>query len=232
MKRFYRAVAIRREEGQGHLALLDGRPILTPARHPLLMPSAAVAELVAEEWRRQGEEVVPDTMPATRPATTVVDLMPGRRQDAIGEVVGYAETDLLCYRAAAPRALASREEAAWQPWLDWAERELDARLAVGRSIEPVAQSEASLRALRLAVAGLDDWRLVGLHAATTLMGSVVLGLAMARGRLDAATGFRVALLDELFEIEQWGEEAEQQRRHARLRRDLEAAERFLRSLAA
>jgi chaperone required for assembly of F1-ATPase len=171
-------------------------------------------------------------MPLTGLANAAIDRVAPDPANFAAGIAAYGETDLLCYRAAAPRALASREEAAWQPWLDWAERELDARLAVGRSIEPVAQSEASLRALRLVVDGLDDWRLVGLHAATTLMGSVVLGLAMARGRLDAATGFRVALLDELFEIEQWGEEAEQQRRHARLRRDLEAAERFLRNLAA
>lgn len=230
MKRFYKVVEVR-EEGQGHLACLDGRPILTPTRHPLLMPSAAVAELVADEWRSQGEEVLPDAMPATRLATTVVDLMPARRQDAIEEVIGYAQTDLLCYRAARPGELVAREEAAWQPWLDWAERELDAQLEVAHAIEPLAQSEASLRALRLAVEGMDDWRLVGVHAATTLMGSLVLSLAMARGWLDAKTGFEVALLDELFEIEQWGEEAEQQRRHARLRRDLEVAERFLHCLA-
>ena len=231
MKRFYKEVVVR-EEGQGHLALLDGRTILTPARRPLVMPCAAAAELVAEEWRDQGEEVVPDAMPATRLATTVVDLMPARRQDAIEEAVGYAQTDLLCYRAPRPSELVARQEAAWQPWLDWAERELDARLEVARSIEPLAQSEASMRALRLVVEGLDDWRLVGLHAATTLTGSLILGLAMARGRLDATTGFEAALLEELFEIERWGQELEQQRRHTRLRRDLEAAERFLGNLAA
>ncbi len=231
MRRFYKEVAVR-PEGGGHVALLDGRPILTPARRPVVVPRAALALTVAEEWRRQAEEVVPDAMPATRLATTAIDLMPGRRDDAILELVGYGETDLLCYRAAAPATLVALQERVWQPWLDWAERELDARLLVARSIEPLPQPETALRALRLVVEQQDDWRLVGLHAATTLMGSLVLGLAMARGRLGAAAGLEAALLDELFEIEQWGREAEQQRRHARLRRDLEAAEAFLRDLEA
>src|SRR5687768_5892728 len=120
-------------------------------------------------------------MRLTRLATTVVDLMPARRGDAVAEAAGFAGTDLLCYRAASPASLVARQAAIWQPWLDWAEREFDARLAVAAGVMPVTQPETALRALRVPVERLDDWRLVGLHGATTQLGSLVLGLAVERG---------------------------------------------------
>lgn len=226
MKRFYAAVAVG-EAADGHAVLLDGKPVRTPARHRLILPVASLAAAIAAEWDAQAETIDTDSMRLTRLATTVVDLMPARRQDAIDEAAGFAGTDLLCYRAESPASLAARQEAAWQPWLDWAERQYDARLLPAGGIMPVAQPEAALRALQAAVARLDDWRLVGLHAATVLLGSLVLGLALERGAADAATLFEVALLDELFELSQWGPDPEQARRHARLRADLDAAERFL-----
>jgi chaperone required for assembly of F1-ATPase len=231
MKRFYAAVDTA-PEAVGHVVRLDARPVRTPARNALAIPSLALAEAVAEEWRRQGEEIAPDTMPLTRLATTVLDLMPARREDAVEEAAGFAGTDLLCYRAAAPQVLSARQRAAWQPWLDWAERQYDARLIVTDTVDPLPQPEAALQALRRAVERLDDWRLVGLHAATTLTGSLVLALALERQALDTARAFETALLDELFEIERWGEETMQQRRHARLRTDLEAAATYLRLLVA
>ena len=129
MKRFYAAVDTA-PEAVGHVVRLDARPVRTPARNALAIPSLALAEAVAEEWRRQGEEIAPDTMPLTRLATTVLDLMPARREDAVEEAAGFAGTDLLCYRAVAPQVLSARQRAAWQPWLDWAERQYDARLIV------------------------------------------------------------------------------------------------------
>src|SRR5690242_8755119 len=118
MKRFYAAVDTA-PEAVGHVVCLDARPVRTPARNALAIPSLALAEAVAEEWRRQGEEIAPDMMPLTRLATTVLDLMPARREDAVDEAAGFAGTDLLCYRAAAPQVLVARQRAAWQPWLDW-----------------------------------------------------------------------------------------------------------------
>jgi chaperone required for assembly of F1-ATPase len=231
VKRFYKDVAVG-TEAEGFTVLLDGRPVRTPARHVLLLPTRALAEAVAEEWRQQGDTLEPLGMRVTRLAVTAVDLMPGRRGDAVEEVAGYAATDLLCYRAAHPANLVARQAAAWQPWLDWAEQQHDARLVPASGIMPVAQPEPALRALRAAVERLGDWRLVGLHAATTLLGSLVLGLAFERGALDREKAFATALLDELFEIEQWGEDDEQARRHARIRADLAAADRYLRLLPA
>jgi chaperone required for assembly of F1-ATPase len=231
VRRFWREATAAPAEG-GFEVRLDGRPVRTPARRHLLLPTAALAEAVAEEWQRQGGTIEPPLMPLTRLASTVIDLMPARREDVVLEVAGYAGTDLLCYRALGPRELCTRQEAAWRPWLDWALRELDAGLRVTAGVAPLAQPEPAERAILAVVRRLDPWRLVGLHAATTLTGSVVLGLALERGALGATEAFAVALLDELYEIEQWGREEQQQRRHASLRRDLEAAERFLRLLEA
>jgi len=229
VKRFYKTVDTV-PEGPSHVVRLDTRPVRTPARKPMALPTPALAEAVAAEWRAQGEEIVPATMPLTRLATTALDLMPARRQDAVAEAAGYAGTDLLCYRAADPESLVSRQHDTWQPWLDWAERHHEARLIVTRSIDPVPQPETALVALRHAVEQLDDWRLVGLHAAATLSGSVILALALETGEIDAHRLFETALLDELYEIERWGEEQQQRQRHANLRRELDAAERFLRLL--
>lgn len=204
----------------------------TPARRILELPTRALASAIAEEWDAQRESIQPHTMPITRLAVTATDLMPERRSDAIAEVVGYAATELLCYRAVAPADLARRQHERWQPWLDWAAETFGARLHPVRTLDPAPQPEASLAALRAAVEALADWPLIGLHAAVTTTGSLVLGLALCRGALSAEAAFDLAQLDELYEIERWGEEREQQRRLAALRRDLVAAERFLRLLEA
>lgn len=231
MKRSYTAADVVPHTGAaGHVVRLDGKPVRTPARNDLAVPTAALARAVAAEWDAQGERVEPASMPLTRLATTALDLMPTRRGDAVEEAAGYAATDLLCYRAAGPANLAALERDGWQPWLDWAERQYDARLAVATGIDPLPQPAPALSALRRAAEALDDWRLVGLHAAATLTGSLVLALALERGAIDADRAFAAAMLDELYEIERWGEEATQRQRHASLRRDLEAAETHLRLL--
>lgn len=226
MKRFY-TTATTEAATEGWRVMLDGRPLRTPARKPLVVPGEALARAVAAEWQEQGEQIDTQGMRLTRLATTVVDLMPERRGDAIAEATGYAATDLLCYRAASPASLAARQEEAWQPWLDWAERRFDARLKVASGVMPASQDDLALRSLRAAVERLDDWRLVGLHAATSATGSLVLGLAMEAGDLGAEAAFTASVLDETFEIEQWGEDREQAARRDRLRADLEAAQMFL-----
>jgi chaperone required for assembly of F1-ATPase len=229
MRRFYREVTV--EPGEGPVAvLLDGRPLVTPARRTLRVPVRPLAEAVAAEWAAQGEAIDPHAMPLTRLSATATDLMPARRADAIEEVLGYAGTELLCYRAVSPADLVARQHARWQPWLDWLAGTTGARLELVRSLDPAPQPEASLRILRTVVERVADWPLVGLHAAVGATGSLVLGLALFAGALDADEAFALAQLDELYEIERWGEEREQQRRHAVLRRDLAAAERFLRLL--
>lgn len=229
MTRFWREVGVV-PDADGWAIRLDRHPLRTPARHPLILPTATLAEAIAAEWRDVGAEVDAARMPLTRLATTVVDLMPARRADAVAEALGFAATDLLCYRAAGPAELVLRQARSWQPWLDWAARVHGARLVATEGVMAVAQDEAALAKLRGAVERLNAWRLVGLHAGVTLTGSLVLGLALEAGALDAETAFALALLDELFEIEQWGEEEQQTIRHAALRRDLVAAARYAASL--
>jgi chaperone required for assembly of F1-ATPase len=231
VKRFYRQVTVASDEG-GHRVLLDGRPLRTPAKRILVAPSAELALAIAAEWQNQGEAIQPQVMPLTRLASTVFDRMPGQRAAAIEELLGYAGTDLLCYRAAEPLDLVRRQEHAWQPLLDWADEAYGVRLAVTTSILPVAQPGAALGNLPAVLDALDDWPLIGLHAATTALGSLILGLALACGRIDAAEALGASLLDEDFEIERWGREAEAERRHAALRREVEAAATFLARLPA
>jgi chaperone required for assembly of F1-ATPase len=226
MKRFYQEVSVAADAG-GHRILLDGRPVHSPARQLLAMPSAALAEAVADEWRAQGVTIERSGKGLTRLVSTALDRMPALRGAAIEEALGYAETDLLCYRAAEPVELAARQERSWQPWLDWLAKAHGARLVVTTSMLPVTQPEPAVARLRAAIERLDDWRLVGLHGATTALGSLVLGLALLEGEIDAERALAASLLDELFEIERWGRERYAERRQQVLRRDVAAAARFL-----
>lgn len=226
MKRFYKTTGIDPADG-GFRVLLDGRPLKTPAKRALVLPVEGLAEAVAEEWDAQIEKIQPDAMPITRLATTANDRMPKLRQAAIDEIAGYAETDLVCYRAADPDELVKRQHEAWQPALDWVTRcyGLDFEMTV--SLLPAPQPAATLKKIRDMIAAIDDWPLVGVHGATTGLGSVVLALALWHGEYEADTAVDASLVDALFEIERWGEERDAQRRHAVLRRDIQGAARFL-----
>ncbi|MGI9500138.1 MAG: ATP12 family chaperone protein [Geminicoccaceae bacterium] len=230
MKRFYKATGIDPAEG-GFRVLLDGRALKTPARRELLLPVEGLAVAVAEEWDEQGEEIVPDAMPITRLASTAGDRMPDLRESAIREVAGYAETDLVCYRASSPDDLVRRQHDAWQSALDWMAKRYDISFEVTVSLLPVPQPNATLRGVRDAVAAIDDWPLVGVHGATTGLGSVVLALALWHGELDADAATDASLVDASFEIERWGQERDASRRHETLRRDIRGAARFLEHLA-
>jgi chaperone required for assembly of F1-ATPase len=166
-------------------------------------------------------------MPLTRLAATAIDRTAERRGEIVAEVANYAGTDLVCYRAAHPPALAARQEALWQPLIDWAAGRYDAGLAVTAGVVPMAQSPASLRAFVAAVAALDDFRLTALQAATAACGSLVIALALLEGRLDAAAAFAASQLDETFQIEAWGEDAEAAARRQVLAADIAAMAQFL-----
>jgi chaperone required for assembly of F1-ATPase len=229
VKRFYREVTIAPAE-HGHRVLLDGRPMRTPARKVLAVPTAPLAAAIAAEWRGQAETIRPEAMPLTRLATTAIDRMPAQRQAAIDEAISYADTDLVCYRAAEPFELVERQQHAWQPMLEWVSGIYGVKLAVTISILPLAQPAAVRDRLRSAIEVLGDWHLVGVHAAITALGSLVLGLGLLHGRLDADAALAASLLDELFEIERWGSDVEVERRHEVLRRDVTGAAQFLREL--
>lgn len=230
MRRVYKQVAVAAAEG-GFEVRLDGRAVRTPARNPLRLPTAALAQAVADEWDAQGETVQPGSMPMMQLAATALDRVvpdPAAMADAAAR---FAETDLVCYRADGPPALVHRQHASWQPLLDWVALDHDAALMVAHGIMPVQQPATALAAVRAAVGRLDPWRLTALSVAASAAGSVVIGLALVTGRLDAAGAWDASQLDETFQIEQWGEDAEAAERRAALRAEFLSVERFLRLVA-
>lgn len=229
MKRFWKTAAVREAEG-GWTVALDAKPIRTPAKNPLVVPSRALAEAIAAEWNGQGEEISPASMPLMRLASTAIDLVSKRHEVVAAEVAKYAETDLVCYRAERPPQLAHRQQAGWGPLLDWAMLRYDAPLSVTSGVIPAAQNPASLKSFHGVVASYSPLELTALHAITTACGSIVLGLALVEDRIDAEEAYALSQLDETFQIEQWGEDAEAARRRASLREDILNAALFLRLL--
>ncbi len=225
MRRFYREAAPCKVEG-GFTVVLDAKPMRTPGKAPLIVPSHALAAAIAEEWQAQGEEVTPRTLPLTRLASTAIDLVAPRHAEIVAAVAEYAGTDLVCYRAEQPPALAARQHLAWQALLDWVEMRYDAPLAVTAGVMPLRQPRTSLDLIAAAVAAYDAMALAALLLATSTCGSLVLALALFEARIDAETAFALSQIDESFEIEQWGEDEEQMRRRANLRDDILLAARF------
>jgi len=230
MKRVYTAVATHPVDG-GWGVTLDRRKLRTPGKNKLTVPSEALATVIAAEWDAQQGDIRPATMPLTRLAATAIDRTASLRDRVVDEVASYAGTDLVCYRADRPPALAARQHAIWQPLIDWATTRYDAALAVTSGIIPTRQSPAALGAFAAAVAAQDDFPLTALHALTTTCGSLVIALALIEGRLDAAAAFAASQLDETFQIEAWGEDAEAAARRKALAADIEAAARFVELLA-
>lgn len=226
MKRIYRKVETRPAEGGCGIAL-DGRPMRTPAKRDLVVPSAALAAAIAAEWDAQQDDIRPMTMPLTRLAATAIDHTAHQREQVIAEAANYAGTDLVCYRDDHQPALAARQHALWQPLVDWATLRFDAPLTVTAGVIPARQSPATLKAFAAAVAAYDDFRLTALQALTTACGSLVIALAVISGRLDAAAAFAASELDESFQIEAWGEDAEATKRREALAADIAAAARYI-----
>jgi chaperone required for assembly of F1-ATPase len=231
-KRFYKDVTLKDEEGGGASLLIDGKPVRTPGKALLALPTRGLAEAVAEEWRAQGERIDPLTMPLTKLANSAIDGVKGREQAVIDDIVKYAGSDLLCYRAEGPAALVASQSKHWNPVIAWAKATLDAPLALAEGVVHVAQPKASLDRLRRELEGLDPFSLAALHVMTSLTGSALLALAVLRGRLTPEEAWQAAHVDEDFQISQWGEDVEAVKRPANRRRDFDAAARFLAALRA
>jgi len=211
----------------GFTVALDGRPVRTPAKSPLAVPTEALAEAIAAEWEAQAEQVRPLAMLLTRLASTAIDKVPAERGRFVDELVSYAESDLLCYRAEHPPELVARQEAGWQPLLDWLAERHQARLEVTQGVVPQPQTPASIAPLRSVVEAQDQWGLAALHSATTAAGSLVIALALLDGRLEPDEAFALSQLDESFQIEQWGKDDEAEARREAIRAEVRAAAEFL-----
>lgn len=224
-KRFYSRAEVGAHE-EGHAILLDGRVVKTPSKRPLAVPSLALAQAMAAEWEAQKDEIDPRSMWLTKLANTAIDLVAPRREAVIDELASYAGTDLLCYRAEFPAALAARQAALWDPVLAWAAAQ-GIVLTPTFGILHVAQPEASLAAWRAALGKLDAFRLAALHNAVTLTGSAVTGLAVVLGRLSPQEAFDIAHLDEHWQMELCGEDEDEVARLAIRRAELVETGRFV-----
>jgi chaperone required for assembly of F1-ATPase len=224
LRRFYKRVEVVTADGGGFAIRLDGRPVRTPGKRQLVASTRAVAELIAAEWAAQGETIEPLSMPATRLANSAIDGVADALAETRAAIANYAAADLVCYRAAAPDALAALQADAYDPVLAWAHDRLGARFVATVGVAHVAQPAAALVAARAAVeAYADPFAVAALHVTTSLAGSLLLALMTAEGALSPEAAWRAAHVDEDFQIGRWGEDDEAKLRRAARWHDFEAA---------
>ena len=226
LARFYNDVSVA-PEGAGYAVKLDGKPLRTPGGAGLVLSTVALAEIIAEEWRSQGDKVRPELMILTKLANTAIDRVAVHRQTAVAEVLQFARSDLLCYRADGPAALVSLQAKTWDPILQWAGERYGAVLACGTGIGFVEQASETLSALENALADYDSFRLTALQSAVTLLGSIVMGLALADKKLSVDEAFTASHLDENFQADKWGRDFEAEKRRANQKAELVAIADFL-----
>jgi len=208
-KVFWQAASVL-PDGPGWAVALDGRRLKTPAGAALVLPTRALGNAVAAEWAAQRVQVDPHTMPATRMANTAIDKVAPQQVAVADLLAAFGGSDLLCYRAPGPQALRDRQAAAWDPLLGWAADTLGARLRVGTGVMPVPQDAGALAALAVPLRAADAFSLAALHDLVSLSGSLVLALAVSGGRLTPAQGWAASRIDEDWQAERWGDDAEAQ----------------------
>ncbi|MCB9958486.1 MAG: ATPase [Rhodospirillaceae bacterium] len=225
MRRTYKNVS-HRPAGPGFALLLDGVPARTPARAELVVPTAALADAIAGEWAAQSEQIRPAEMPLTQLAFTALDRVALLREETERTLLAYGDTDLVCHRATSPAALVARQRTQWDPLLDWLAERHGARLTVTAGILPAAQPPEAIAALARTLAECDLHGLTALSGAAGVLGSLVIALALLEDRIDPDLAFEASQLDETFQMEQWGEDAEAAARRAGLHRDIAAIARY------
>ncbi len=225
MKRFWKEVRTPAAEG-GFAVTLDARPLKTPAKAPMVLPSQALAQMVAAEWEAAGEEVGPEDMPATRMANAAIDKVSAQFAEVAEMLAAYGDSDLLCYRAREPEALVDLQAEKWDPLLDWAAEALGARLVPATGVIHQPQDPAALACLRKHVFAMNAFELSAFHDLVTISGSLVLAFAVTKSLLDHEELWARAILDELWQERQWGEDAEALAQRARKKRDFFHAARF------
>jgi chaperone required for assembly of F1-ATPase len=226
MKRFWKDVSVQQED-DGWTIQLDGRPVRTPARAPLTVPSAALAEAIAEEWRDVGQALDPHSMPLTGLANAAIDRVAPDKKTFAENIARYAEADLACYRADGPQELIVRQGKSWDPLLGWARRRYDVDFAITAGVVPVAQPAATVERLSHAIATLDPFRLAPFSQLVTIGGSLITALAVLEKAITPEAAWDAVSLDERWQLERWGADGEAEATLANRRRDFLAAARFL-----
>lgn len=230
MRRFYKEASTAPAEAGGFIIRLDGRPVVTPARRQLEMPSAALAHAVAAEWNAQGEKVDPRSMPLTGLANAAIDRVAADSATFARSLAKYGEGDLLCYRAEGPGPLVRRQAGAWDPLLQWARRRFDVDFTLVAGIIHRPQPAETVERLARAVAARDPFALAALSPLVTISGSLIVALALAEEAIDLDQAWTAATIDEAWQSEQWGEDELATAALEARRLEFEAALRFLRLL--
>ena len=226
MKRFWKEVAVVGADG-GWGIRLDDRPVRTPARAPLLLPTEKLAEAIADEWRSVESDVDPRAMPLTGLANAVIDRVAPERDAFSGGLARYAEADLACYRSDWPPELVERQRSTWDPLLAWARRRYDVDFSTTTGLMHVPQPQATIERLAHAVAALDAFRLAGLSPLVTIGGSLIAGLAVLEKAITAEAAWDAVSVDERWQLEQWGADSEAAAALENRKRDFTAAARFV-----
>jgi chaperone required for assembly of F1-ATPase len=226
MKRFYKNAAVA-PESSGLAILLDGRPVRTPARNALLVPTEELAEAIAEEWNSQGVDIDPRTMPLTGLANAAIDRVAPDPGTFGANLSAYGESDLLCYRSEGPQALVARQADIWDPLLEWARGRYDGEFEIVRGVMHRAQPQPTVDRLARAVAARTPFQLAALAPLVTIAGSLLIALALAEGEIGLDQAWSAATLDEAWQAEQWGVDALAAQALDARRREFEAAYRFL-----
>ncbi|HET7576714.1 MAG TPA: ATP12 family protein [Sphingomicrobium sp.] len=226
MKRFWKEVEVKRDDGMWGIAL-DGRPVKTPARKQLAVPNEALAEAIAGEWRDVEEDIDPRAMPLTGLTNAAIDRVAPERPAFAAGLAQYAEADLACYRADGPSALVEQQEERWDELLAWARRRYDVDFATTSGLMHVSQPEATVQRLSHAVATLDSFHLAGLSPLVTVGGSLVAALAVLEKAITADEAWKAVSIDEHWQLEQWGADAEAEAALENRRSEFMAAASFL-----
>jgi chaperone required for assembly of F1-ATPase len=224
-KRFYKSATVAEEEAGAYSIQLDGRRVKTPAGKALTVPTRGLADAIAAEWNAQGETISPARLPLTKLANTAIDAVPDRKAEVVDEIVKFAASDLVCYRASYPAELVAAQARAWDPILIWMKATYRAAFLTASGIAHVAQPAGSLEAVRGVVASFDAFKLAALHVMTTLTGSALIALAHVGGDLDTATAWAAAHVDENWQASRWGEDLDAAQRQKAMLAEFESASR-------
>jgi chaperone required for assembly of F1-ATPase len=226
-RRFYKAASV---AADGASVLLDQRTLRTPRGAVFTPPTPALGEAIAAEWDAQGDHILTATMPLTQLAFAAIDVTPGRRDELIEYIAKFGETDLVCHRADGPAPLVARQSTLWDPMVVWATHDLGVVLPVVTGIVAAQVPAESIETLAAHAAALDDFQVTALAQAAGLSGSAIIAFALLRQRIDAETAFALAMLDDLYAQERWGQDGEAQARLDRQRAEFEDIARFIAAL--
>ena len=226
MRRFWKSVEVV-EDDDGWTVHLDGKPMRTPARAALVVPTLVLTQAIADEWRAAGEEVDPRAMPLTGLANAAIDRVAPHQQAFAAGLARYAEADLACYRSEWPPELVDRQAASWDPLLAWARRRFDLDFATTTGLIHVPQPPATVERLAHAIAALGPFQLAGLSPLVTVGGSLIAALAVIEGAITPDAGWLAVSVDDRWQLEQWGSDADAELALDNHRADFLAGARFL-----